>query len=280
MAAGPDLIRLALFGNPVGRSQSPRIHALFAQQAGIEIEYRAIESSVGTLAGHLEALAGSGGRGCNITVPLKHRACELATALSARARQAGAVNTLRFDSPTAWFGDNTDGAGLIRDLCDNLGLAIGGQRVLLIGAGGAAAGVLPDLLQAQPAQLVLANRTPQRAEDLAQRMANAGAIQPAAFTDMSRMAPFDLVINATSAGHTGRLPPVTRDLFAPGACCYDLNYGPAHAVLADWCSERGILNHDGLGMLVEQAAESFGLWTGRRPATDAVIEELAAIAQG
>ena len=148
--------------------------------------------------------------------------------------------------------------------------------MLLLGAGGAAAGVLFDLLQQQPAQLVLANRTPTRAEDLARRFSSVGRVQATAFGDMERMAPFDLVINATSAGHDGQLPPVSEALFAPGATCYDLNYGPAHEALRQWCEQRGIARCGGLGMLVEQAAESFWLWTGQRPDTEPVIKALSA----
>jgi shikimate dehydrogenase len=163
----------------------------------------------------------------------------------------------------------------VRDLRDNIGLDLQGQRLLLVGAGGAAAGVLFDLLQQQPAQLVLANRTASRAVELANRFASAGRVQPAGFDEMERLAPFDLIIHATSAGHDGRLPPVRARLLAPGGSCYDLNYGPAHHVLAAWCSKRDIPHYDGLGMLVEQAAESFRLWTGHQPNTRPVIEALS-----
>jgi shikimate dehydrogenase len=275
VAARFSLIRLALFGSPVSRSLSPRIHGLFARQAGIDIEYRAIESTVQRLHVHLHELVAAGGRGCNVTVPLKRRACELVTRLSARARQAGAVNTVRFDGRDDWFGDNTDGCGLIRDILSNQGLTLEGRRLLIIGAGGAAAGILFDLLQQQPAQLVLANRTASRARDLAGRFAIVGPVQGAGFEDMERLAPFDLVINATSAGHAGDLPPLSGTLFAPGAACYDLNYGSAHTVLETWCASRAIACHNGLGMLVEQAAESFSLWTGHMPETAPVIEALA-----
>lgn len=279
MAARLKLIRLALFGSPVSRSLSPRIHGQFARQSGIEIEYRAVESTAGALAGHLQEMAAEGARGCNITVPLKHRACELATRLSARARQAEAVNTLRFDGEDEWFGDNTDGAGLLRDLRANLDIPVAGRRVLILGAGGAACGILYDLMQQQPAQLVLANRTREKADGLAGRFCHIGHLQSAAFSDLERLSPFDLVLNATSAGHQGKLPPLTATLFARASVCYDLNYGMAHEVLARWCAEHGIACHDGLGMLVEQAAESFLLWTGQRPDTLPVIEALKPGAQ-
>jgi shikimate dehydrogenase len=277
MAQESGLIRLALFGSPVARSLSPRIHHSFAQQTGLRIEYQAIDCKPAALAQHLRDLAADGGRGCNITVPLKHHACRLANRLSARARQSTAVNTLRFDSSEDWFGDNTDGSGLVRDLRTNLHIGLSGRRIAILGAGGAAAGILFDLLQQGPAQLVLANRTPERARELAQRYAVIGQVQASGLTDLPALAPFDLVINATSAGHQRSLPALSASWFAPQAICYDLNYGAAHTVLAEWCKSRNIACHSGLGMLVEQAAESFTLWTGQHPDTATVISELAAL---
>jgi shikimate dehydrogenase len=276
MAAEQRLIRLALFGSPVARSLSPRIHQAFAAQADLPVEYRAIDCSAEELEARLAQLASQGGRGCNITLPLKRRACELAARLSERAQRAGAVNTLCLENDGTWYGDNTDGSGLVRDLLDNVGIALSGRDILVLGAGGAAAGILYDLLLQRPARLVLANRSPGRAQALADRLRAAGEVTPVAAAGLAERGPFDLVINATSAGHSGDLPSLSPRLFAAGAACYDLNYGSAHAVLGDWCAARNITCHHWLGMLVEQAAESFRIWTGYAPRTGPVINDLAA----
>jgi shikimate dehydrogenase len=277
MAAERSLIRLALFGSPVARSLSPRIHQAFAAQAGLAVEYQAIDCSVAQLEERLAQLAAHGGRGCNITVPLKSRACELAIRLSERAERAGAVNTLRLEDNGTWYGDNTDGSGLVRDLMINLGMVLSGRDIAVLGAGGAAAGILYDLLLQEPRRLALANRSPGPAQALADRMRDAGEVTAVAAAGISELAPFDLVINATSAGHAGELPNLSRGLFAEGAVCYDLNYGAAHTMLGEWCSAHGIRCHDGLGMLVEQAAGSFRIWTGFAPDTKPVISELGAL---
>jgi shikimate dehydrogenase len=268
------LTRLALFGAPVRHSLSPRIHALFAGQGGLAVEYTAVESSVAHLARDIRRLVKGGGRGCNITLPLKHEAFGLATRTSERARRARAVNTLSFANPSRWEGDNTDGVGLVRDILDNLGLQLTGRRICILGAGGAAAGVLYDLLSHTPAAISIYNRTPARAMELAGQHSDLGNISHAQSHDPSAARPFDLVINATSAGHQSQLPVISPALFAPKAACYDLNYGRFHAVLRDWCREHAIPCHDGLGMLVEQAAESFRIWTGFTPDTGPVIEGL------
>lgn len=276
MAAEQRLIRLALFGSPVGLSLSPRIHRAFAAQAGLPVEYQAIDCSVGQLEKRLADFAATGGHGCNITLPLKQKACELAGRLSQRAQRAGAVNTLQLEDDGSWYGDNTDGAGLVRDLLDNRGLVLTDHDVVVLGAGGAAAGILYELLLQRPRRLVIANRSPDRAQALADRFRDAGRVTAVADNALAELAPFELVINATSAGHAGGLPAVSGRLFARGGACYDLNYGAAHAVLGRWCAERHIPCHDGLGMLVEQAAESFRIWTGFTPGTTPVIAELAA----
>jgi shikimate dehydrogenase len=272
----PALIRLALFGSPVGHSLSPRIHAEFATQTGLEVEYTAIESSGDRLEQDLHSLARSGGRGCNITVPLKRRAYELASRTSERARRARAVNTLMLAESSDWEGDNTDGIGLIRDVRDNLQLTLSGRRLCIIGAGGAAAGILYALLQQAPASITLYNRTPARAAHLAGRHAGLGSLTHAQGHDPAKTGPFDLVINATAAGQRQQLPEISAAMFGAGAVCYDLNYGRAHRVLRDWCRDHGVACHDGLGMLVEQAAESFRIWTGHAPQSRPVIERLRA----
>ncbi len=275
MAQGSQTLKFALFGSPVRHSLSPCIHALFAEQAGLDASYTAIECSEEFLAREVQRLADEpGGRGCNITLPLKHRAFELASGTSERARRAGAVNTLRFDSPSNWAGDNTDGVGLVCDLTENLEVELTGRRICVLGAGGAAAGILYDLLQQAPDMLTVYNRTAERARELARLHSGLGAIAHAQSHDPSATQPFDLVINATSAGHARKLPPISRNLFAPGGICYDLNYGRTSSVLRDWCTENDIAFRDGLGMLVEQAAESFRIWTGFEPETAPVIEVL------
>jgi shikimate dehydrogenase len=274
MAQEQQLIKLALFGSPVKHSQSPRIHALFAEQAGLEIEYRAVESSGEFLSRDVQRLAETHGLGCNITLPLKHTAFQLANRTSERARRAGAANTLLFENASRWFADNTDGIGMVRDIVNNLELDLQGQRICVLGAGGAAAGILYDLLQQIPAMVTLFNRTAERAAELAESHAGLGNITHSQSSDPSATQPFNLVINATSAGHERQLPPITRSLLAPGAYCYDLNYGRTHKVLRAWCNENGVTCHDGLGMLVEQAAESFRLWTGFEPETRPVIDRI------
>ena len=274
----PDaaLIRLAVFGSPVKHSLSPRTHALFAQQAGLSVDYRAIETSEEFLSRDLQALADKGARGCNITLPLKLKAYDLASLATERAQLAGAANTLVFESPSRWNADITDGVGLVRDLTVQHGMPLQGLKIAIIGAGGAAAGILGDLLNEKPGVICILNRSEQRAKELAERFSGLGEVQHMALADVAAAGEFDLVINATSlAHHSGRALQV-RNLFAPGSLYYDLNYGQAHKGLANWAESNRIRCVDGLGMLVEQAAESFYLWTGFQANTDPVIEALRA----
>lgn len=268
-----ELIRLALFGSPVEHSLSPRIHHLFAEQAGLPIEYRAIAASAESLADELRALAAAGGRGCNVTVPLKSVAYDLARHHSERARRARAANTLVFQGANAWRAEMTDGVGLLRDLQDNLSLAVAGRRILLLGAGGAASGVLHDLLAASPARIEICNRHPARAAALVRRFA-AGGILAGLDLAQASAAGCDLVINATSAGHRGQLPILPAGLEGFDGTLYDMNYGLAAEPLRQWCAQQGLNYVDGLGMLVEQAAASFHLWTGFQAATRPVIDRL------
>ncbi|MFT5139661.1 MAG: shikimate dehydrogenase [Lysobacterales bacterium] len=275
MDQGATLTRFALFGSPVKHSLSPRIHQLFAAQAGISIEYDAIEVSEGFLSREVQKLADNGGKGCNITLPLKNHAFHLANGSSERAELAQAANTLTFKTRTQWTAENTDGPGLIRDLTKNLGLKLSGSRICVVGAGGASAGILYDLLQHQPAELCLFNRTAERAVTLAKRFSSIGKIEASGLEAMSTAEPFELVINATSAGHQREQLAVSPELFSAGACCYDLSYGVAHKTLKAWCKENEIHCYDGLGMLVEQAAESFRIWNGFMPKTAPVRELLS-----
>ncbi len=274
------LTRLAVFGSPVKHSLSPRIHQLFAKQAGIPVDYKCIEVSADFLSREVQKLADAGGRGCNITLPLKQRAFTLANRASERATAAQAANTLIFKTPNRWFADNTDGPGLVRDLLRNLAIEIHGQRICVIGAGGAAAGILYDLLAQKPASLTVFNRTVERATLLADRFTElsgeADRLRAAGLDNMRSAAPFDLVINAISSGHFREGPVLSENLFGPHSSCYDLSYGSAHKALNEWCRVSGFRCHGGLGMLVEQAAESFFLWTGFRPDTAPVINTLKA----
>jgi shikimate dehydrogenase len=267
-------IRLAVFGSPVSQSLSPRIHALFARQCGLQVDYRAIEATAATFAGLVRALAEQGARGCNVTVPFKQAAWELAARCSEDAARARAANTLVFEPDGAWYADNTDGPGLVDDLAGQPGCRLAGARICLLGAGGAAAGILGALLRTHPACVVIANRSPQRARQLAERHGDLGTLDICSPAEIGSRAPFELLINATSAGHDGMAPPLVPEWLAPGGLCYDLNYGHAAEPCKSACARLEIAYSDGLGMLVGQAARSFQLWTGRQPDAVAVLAAL------
>ena len=275
MDQGPALIKLAVFGQPVAQSLSPRIHRLFAEQFDLDIEYTAIEAtheSFGPLVGEL---ARGGGRGCNVTVPFKNAAWQLATVASEDANRAEAANTLVFTA-SDWFADNTDGGGLVDDLALNHGIELAGKRVCLLGAGGASGGVLASLLRQKPMDITVANRTLARAESLAERHADLGQVTASGLDALAEAGPFDLVINATSLGHGGEAPDLPQRLFRDGGFCYDMNYGTASRPLRSQCEVLGVNYTDGLGMLVSQAARSFQIWTGRKPDTPPVLRALSA----
>ena len=262
--------KYAVMGYPIGHSRSPEIHGSFALQQEIALEYRRIEVPPGQLADEIERFARDGGCGCNITVPLKEEAARLSGTLGAEARLAGAANTLTLTQDGQIRGDNTDGAGLLRHLQDNLHARLAGARVIIIGAGGAARGVLPALLAAGIGEITIANRTRQRALELKDRFASLGNIGVAPLRAMPRL-PLDLVINASSAGLAG-MPPAMPPKVAKGALCIDMAYGPAAGPFLDWARAGHARDaHDGWGMLVEQAAESFAIWHGRRPDTGRLI---------
>lgn len=267
-------MRLAVFGHPVTHSRSPAIHRQFAAQFGLELDYRAIDASADTFLDLARELARAGGRGCNITVPLKREAWQAAARCSAVAARAEAANTLVFESVTDWFADNTDGRGLVRDLQRLLPAGPRGRRILVAGAGGAAAGILGDLLLAGARSIHVVNRTPGRAAALASRHGDLGPVTAGGVDDLDSQGSFDLVINATSAGHGGHCVVLPPTVFGRGALCYDLNYGAAAQALGTWCAGQGIACEDGLGMLVEQAGLSFELWTGFAPDCAAVLERL------
>ncbi len=260
--------RYAVIGNPVAHSRSPEIHGLFARQAGIEIEYVRLLAPLGRFPGTVDAFRAAGGKGANITVPFKEEAAHLASELSARASAAGAANLLRFDAGGV-FADNTDGEGLVRDIRDNLAVPISGRRVLLLGAGGAARGTIGPLLAERPARLTVVNRTAAKAQALSARFPGCSALE---FKELGAQR-FDIVINATSASLVGEHLPLEA-LVLEGALAYDMMYGPSAAMFLGWAAARGARTSDGLGMLVEQAAESFFLWLGVRPRTAAVLQAL------
>lgn len=261
----------AVMGNPISHSKSPRIHAAFAQQTGQRITYTAIQVDPGGFPQAVGNFFASGGKGLNVTVPFKQEAWALAVTRGAEAELAGAVNTLLLDSDGALVGRNTDGIGLVRDICDNHRGRIAEQRVLLIGAGGAARGVLEPLLAQKPSHIVIANRTPDRAHELAKIFAALGNIAGAGFDDL-RGQTFDLIINASAASLHGEVPPLPDDVLATNGWCYDMMYGAEPTPFVRWGLAHGAAQSlDGLGMLVEQAAESFTLWRGVRPDTRPVL---------
>ncbi len=270
----PDIYAVA--GNPVAHSQSPFIHAQFARQTGQLISYERLQCPIDGFSTTVQAFAAAGGRGCNVTVPFKFEACRLARTLSPRAALATAVNTLRFD-PDGWFGDNTDGAGLVRDIERNAGIPMAGQRILLLGAGGAAAGVLGGLIGTAPAAITVANRNPDKARALVeshQELAQARGVQLLAcgLTDCGRS--YDILVNGTSASLAGAGVPVSAEVLKPGALALDMMYGPPAANFLAWARSHGAQARDGLGMLVEQAAEAFEVWRGLRPETKPVLAAL------
>ena len=266
--------RYVVAGNPVEHSQSPFIHAEFARQTGQLMEYGRLLWPLEGFEHSVRALADSGAKGCNITVPFKFEAARTATRLSARAALAQAANVLSFDAE-GWCGDNTDGVGLVRDIEHNAGVALHGQRVLLIGAGGAAAGVLGPLLQARPAEVVVANRTLEKAQALVDRHQSVAAstrLRASTLADCGEG--FDVVVNASASSLNGGAIPVGERALRRGALALDMMYGPAAQGFLEWASRLGATGRDGLGMLVEQAGAAFELWRGVRPDTQPVLAAL------
>jgi shikimate dehydrogenase len=269
--------RFAVVGNPIKHSRSPLIHAAFARQCGIDLEYRALRVEIGDFVRAARAFFEAGGSGLNVTVPFKEEAFALAETCTARAQRAGAVNTLWPDADGVLHGDTTDGLGLMRDICDNLGWTLRGQRVLILGAGGAVRGLLEPLLQEAPASVHIVNRTVPRALRLAQEFATLGRLSAGAYDDLGGR-DFDLVINASSAGLGGDGPPLPATAIHERSCCYDLIYGAEPTPFMRWAAHHAVWAvSDGLGMLVEQAAEAFRVWHGCRPETGPVIQQLRGV---
>ena len=250
------------------------IHGRFADQLGLKISYELIETGPEGFPQALEDFRLNGGIGCNVTLPLKREAWQLSARASREVSQAQAANTLKYEASSGWFANTTDGVGLVTDLTVNNGIGLEGKRILVLGAGGATASVLGSLLEKQPGQLLLINRNLDRAHALVARFGASVHVSVAGWSDLAAESDFDLVINSTSLGHQGEAPDLDRSLFAPGAVCYDLNYHKASLPLKRLCEEMGQSYVDGLGMLVEQAAASFYIWTGEKPNSQSVIEAL------
>ncbi len=267
--------QFAVFGTPISHSLSPQIHSAFGRQAGIDLRYVAIEAGPGDFAEKLQMFADAGGIGANVTLPLKALAAELAVSLGERAKGMGVANTL-MRTAGGWHADNTDGVGLVRDLTDRHRLDLRERRTLIIGAGGGARGIAPALLEAGIGDLFIVNRTPERADTLADMLGQPGRVHPRYLGDVAAFGEFDLIINATSATRGGTLAPLPHSLVGRRTAAVDLSYGEAAIPFMAWARATGCHDAiDGLGMLVEQAAESFKLWHGVRPDTHAVFTALS-----
>lgn len=267
-----------VMGNPVEHSKSPWIHARFAQLTGQDLQYGKRLVALGGFAQAVREFRAEGGKGCNVTVPFKFESPALATQLTPRAQLAQASNTLRFDGD-AVLGDNTDGVGLVNDIRGNAGIDLAGRELLLAGAGGAAAGVLGPLIEARPRRIVVANRTQSRTVELIERhaaLALQHGVELAAIEPAQARGAFDVVINATASSMSGGGIPIPATALKPGALACDLMYGPAAQGFVDWARAHGAIPRDGLGMLVEQAAEAFLVWRGVRPPAAQVLAELRA----
>lgn len=263
----------AVIGNPISHSKSPLIHTEFAQQTEQDLDYIAREMPLDNLELGLKQLQAEGFKGINITVPFKEIAWQLVENKSDHAQRAGAINTIVFNDDGSLYGDNTDGIGLCRDLTDNNQVELTGKRVLLLGAGGAARGVIEPLLSYSPQQLIIANRTASKAQGLAKLFNEFGTISGIGFDEITGT--FDVVINATSASLHGEVPPLPDTLLNDNACCYDMMYSNTDTAFIIWAKQYGAAKTiDGLGMLVEQAAEAFRVWRGVKPTTQNIINNI------
>jgi shikimate dehydrogenase len=271
----------AVFGNPISHSKSPQIHSLFAAQKGISLSYQAIEVPIGCFDEYVRSFAEQQGKGLNITLPFKGDAFSLCDSLTERAKISDSVNTIWFDEQKKIYGDTTDGKGLINDLTINNKLELQGQLILILGAGGSVRSILEPLCLQKPEKIVIANRTVSKAEQLANTFSELGNIQACSYSDLSESAyntqSFHLIINGTSLSLSGKLPMIPKTTVTNTTCCYDLMYSDTETIFMKWAFEQGAYKViDGLGMLVEQAAESFNIWHGVMPDTSSVIEALRA----
>ncbi len=264
----------AVFGNPIKHSKSPQIHSLFGKQTGIALRYQSIEVPTDKFNNYVDLFASQGGLGLNITVPFKEDAHSFCTSLTQRAQLCGSVNTIRFDEQLNSFGDTTDGQGFINDLRINHQINIKDKVVLILGAGGSVKAILEPLCGQQTGQIVIANRTVSRAEELADQFSGLGNITACSYSDLARQS-FELIVNGTSLSLMGELPPIPESVINNNTCCYDLMYSDTATVFMQWATKQGAAKvMDGLGMLVEQAAESFLIWHGVKPETVSVINTL------
>ena len=276
MSPAPAPRRFAVAGNPVAHSQSPFIHAEFSRQTGVPLVYERLLCPLDAFGATVRAFADTGASGCNVTLPFKFEAYALAARRTPRAELARACNTLRFDRD-GWLGDNTDGPGLVRDIEANASVPLRGARVLLVGAGGGAAGALGSLLACAPAEVVVANRTVERAERLVDgHAAAAGSTRLRAASLEDCGAAFDIVVNASASSVSGTPVPVPTRVLRPGTLALDMMYGPPATAFLAWAEAGGAVGRDGLGMLVEQAAAAFELWNGVRPKAATVLADLRA----
>jgi len=270
----PSVDNYCVVGNPVAHSKSPQIHAAFAEQTQQNIFYQAIQVDGGKFKAALKEFQAQGGKGLNITIPFKGEAWEISENRTNRADRALAVNTISFDDAGNIIGDNTDGVGLIRDLTINHDISIKDKDILILGAGGAVRGILDPLFDEQPNKVVIANRTISRSEELADIFSDRGDISACGFDELAGSR-FDIIINGTSASLQGEVPPLPENLLNDNACCYDMMYSMSDTPFVSWAITHGATKaYDGLGMLVEQAAESFFIWRGVRPETRQVIDAL------
>lgn len=268
----PD--QYAVFGHPISHSKSPFIHRRFAEQTGQALTYAGQDVPAENFASEVKQFFATGGKGLNCTVPLKELAWQYATQLTPRARLAKAVNTLALQADGGILGDNTDGMGLVKDLTDNHHIRLADSRILILGAGGATRGIVGPLLEAKAAQITIVNRSVDKAEAIVSEFKDLGALASADYAALAGKQ-FDLVLNATSASLSGELPPLAANLLVSGGSCYDLAYGNQPTPFVLWGRQNQAANSlDGLGMLVEQAAEAFLLWRGVRPQTAGLIAEL------
>lgn len=264
--------KLGVVGHPISHSKSPEIHSMFAQEAGVEVSYEKYDVPPEEFEKFVNDFFNEGGDGLNITVPFKEQAFKLSNPANNRVNQSKAVNTLyKKNAIGELLGDNTDGPGLLTDLNHNQGFDLNNKRVLVLGAGGAVRGIIPSLIEYRPSRLVIANRSINKAEKLKQEFEESYSIDVESF-DSLEGSQFDLIINGTSMGLSGDIPPISHDVISSASCCYDLMYAAQDTAFVSWAKSCGVVNSiDGLGMLVEQAAVSFTIWTGCKPNTKKVI---------